>query len=171
MLDPSPPRRGVRTQAGAARFARLAEGETHAAVGYALIEEAGLSGLAAAQLVGRAGVPWSDRDHVVSELDGRIVRSAGPLAEGDAPVTRSADGSARSGVGGATTSGAGAGAGATRRGAQGTGRNPEEGGPGGGSTPGPRGRGGPPARHTYRGPAAEKNGGRRPFATQREETS
>ena len=79
VLDPSPPRRGVRTQAGAARFARLAEGETHAAIGYALIDEAGLSGLPVAQLVGRAGVPWSDRDRVVAELDGRIVRIGGTL--------------------------------------------------------------------------------------------
>ena len=79
VLDPSPPRRGVRTQAGAARFARLAEGETHAGVGYALIEEAGLSGLPVAQLVGRAGVPWSGRDDIVTELDGRIVRIGATL--------------------------------------------------------------------------------------------
>jgi len=73
VLDPAPPRRGVRTSAGAARFARLAEGETSAAISHAMIEEAGLSGLPVAQLVGRAGVPWSDRDRVVAELDGRIV--------------------------------------------------------------------------------------------------
>jgi selenocysteine-specific elongation factor len=74
VLDPWPPRRGVRTAAGAARFAQLADGTTHAAVAMAMIEEAGLSGLPDVQLVGRAGVPWTDRDRVVTELDGRIVR-------------------------------------------------------------------------------------------------
>jgi selenocysteine-specific elongation factor len=73
VLDPAPPRRGVRTPAGAARFARLAEEETPAAIGQAMIEEAGLSGLPVGQLVGRAGVTWSDRERVVAELDGRIV--------------------------------------------------------------------------------------------------
>jgi selenocysteine-specific elongation factor len=74
VLDPLPPRRGVRTLAGIARFARLAEAETHAAVALTMIEEAGLSGLPVVQLVGRAGVPWSDRDQVVAELDGRVVQ-------------------------------------------------------------------------------------------------
>ena len=73
VLDPLPPRRGVRTPAGAARFARLAEGQPNAAISDAMIEEAGLSGLPVAQLVGRAGVPWIDRDRVVAELDGRSV--------------------------------------------------------------------------------------------------
>jgi selenocysteine-specific elongation factor len=79
VLDPFPPRRGVRTQAGAARFARLAEDESHAAVAYTLIEEGGLSGLPVAQLLGRAGVPWSTRDQVVAELDRRVVRIGGTL--------------------------------------------------------------------------------------------
>ena len=74
VLDPLPPRRGVRTLAGIARFARLAEAETHAAVAQTLIEEAGLSGLPVVHLVGRAGVPWSDRDQVVAELDGRVAQ-------------------------------------------------------------------------------------------------
>lgn len=74
VLDPLPPRRGVRTLAGSARFARLAEADTHAAVAQTLIEEAGLSGLPVVQLVGRAGVPWTDRDRVVAELDGRVVQ-------------------------------------------------------------------------------------------------
>ena len=39
-----------------------------------MIEEAGLSGLAEVQLVGRAGVPWTDRDRIVAELDSRIIR-------------------------------------------------------------------------------------------------
>ena len=74
VLDPLPPRRGVRTPAGIARFARLAEADTHAAVALTMIEEAGLNGLPLVQVVGRAGVPWSDRDQVVAELDGRVVQ-------------------------------------------------------------------------------------------------
>jgi len=74
VLDPLPPRRGVRTPAGAARFAQLAEGTTQADVVMAMIEEAGLSGLPEVQLVGRAGVPWTDRDRVAAWLDSRIVR-------------------------------------------------------------------------------------------------
>jgi len=79
VLDPLPPRRGVRTAAGAARFAQLAEGKTQAEVAMAMIEEAGLSGLPVAQLVSRAGVPWTDRDRVVAELDSRIVRIGSSL--------------------------------------------------------------------------------------------
>ena len=79
VLDPFPPRRGVRTPAGAARFARLAEGEPDAVISYAMTEEAGLSGLAVAQLAGRAGVSWSDRDRVVAELEGRVVRIGSTL--------------------------------------------------------------------------------------------
>jgi len=74
VLDPLPPRRGVRTRAGIARFARLAEGEPHAAVALTMIEEAGLSGLPVVQLVRRAGVPWSHGDQVLAELDGRAVQ-------------------------------------------------------------------------------------------------
>ena len=74
VLDPLPPRRGVRTPAGAARFAQLAEGTTQAAVAMAMIEEAGLSGLPEVQLAGRAGVLWTDRGRVVAELESRIVR-------------------------------------------------------------------------------------------------
>jgi selenocysteine-specific elongation factor len=74
VLDPAPPRRGVRTAAGIARFARLAEAETPAEVALTMIEEAGLSGLPVGQLVRRAGVPWSHGDEVRAELDGRAVQ-------------------------------------------------------------------------------------------------
>jgi selenocysteine-specific elongation factor len=56
------------------RFARLASTEPLATVALTLIEEAGLAGLPAVQLVGRAGVPWSGREQLVAELDGRIVQ-------------------------------------------------------------------------------------------------
>ena len=79
VLDPLPPRKGVRTPAGAARFAKLAEGEPEAAVAMAMVEEAGLSGLPVVQLVGRAGVAWTDRDRVIAELNGRIVRIGSTL--------------------------------------------------------------------------------------------
>jgi selenocysteine-specific elongation factor len=78
VLDPLPPRRGVRTLAGIARFARLAEEETRAAVVLTMIEEAGLGGLPVVQLVGRAGVQWAVREQVVAELDGRVVQ-IGPV--------------------------------------------------------------------------------------------
>jgi selenocysteine-specific elongation factor len=74
VLDPLPPRRGVRTSAGIARFARLAEAEPPAAVALTMIEEAGLSGFPVGQLVRRAGVPWSHGDEVRAELDGRAVQ-------------------------------------------------------------------------------------------------
>jgi selenocysteine-specific elongation factor len=74
VLDPLPPRRGVRTSAGIARFARLAEAEPPAAVALTMIEEAGLSGLPVGQLVRRAGVPWSRGNEVRAELDGRAVQ-------------------------------------------------------------------------------------------------
>ena len=74
VLDPRPPRRGVRTPAGIARFAKLSEADSTAAAVMTMIEEAGLSGLPVAQLVGRAGVRWSDRDQLVAQLDGRVVQ-------------------------------------------------------------------------------------------------
>ena len=66
VLDPAPPRRGVRTPAAAARFEKLA-GEDADAV-QATVDEAGLAGLPLAQLHGRAGVPWSGRDAVLRDL-------------------------------------------------------------------------------------------------------
>jgi selenocysteine-specific elongation factor len=74
VLDPLPPRRGVRTRAGIARFARLADTESPAAVALTMIEEGGLGGLPVVQLVGRAGVPWSGREQLVAELGGRVAQ-------------------------------------------------------------------------------------------------
>jgi selenocysteine-specific elongation factor len=92
VLDPLPPRRGIRTPAGIARFARIAESEPDAAVALAMIDEAGLKGLPVVQLVGRAGVPWTGRDQVVAELEGRAVQigtvlvSAATLAAAEAAM-------------------------------------------------------------------------------------
>lgn len=77
VLDPLPPRRGARTPAGIARFVALSDADTHAAM--AMIEEAGLPGLPVEQLVGRAGVQWSDRDRVVAQLGARAVPIGGAL--------------------------------------------------------------------------------------------
>jgi selenocysteine-specific elongation factor len=77
VLDPVPPRRGLRTAAGAARFARLGHvGADAADAVMAMVDETGLAGLPIAQLVGRAGVPWDARDGLVDRLvqDGHAVR-------------------------------------------------------------------------------------------------
>ena len=79
VLDPLPPRRGVRTPAGAARFAQLAEGEPPSAVVMAMIDEADLAGLPIVQLVGRAGVPAQDHDRIVAELGARVARIGATL--------------------------------------------------------------------------------------------
>ena len=74
VLDPLPPRKGVRSAAGIARFTRLAEAEPHAAVALTMIEEAGLSGMPVTQLVRRAGVPWGQDGQVLADIGGRAVR-------------------------------------------------------------------------------------------------
>jgi len=66
ILDPCPPRRGVRTPAGIARFAKLAKSDLDAVM--AMIDEAGLSGLPVAQLTGRAGIAWDDRQGLIDRL-------------------------------------------------------------------------------------------------------
>ena len=66
ILDPWPPRRGVRTAAGLARFARLSQSDSDAAM--VMVEEAGLSGLPVAHLTGRAGVAWDERHDLVARL-------------------------------------------------------------------------------------------------------
>jgi selenocysteine-specific elongation factor len=72
ILDPLPPRRGVRTAIGIARFARLSEADTDRSTAVmAMADEAGLAGLPLAQLVGRAGVPWDARASLVDELSRR----------------------------------------------------------------------------------------------------
>ena len=66
ILDPLPPRRGVRTAAGIARLTRLLQSDEDAVM--AAIEEAGLCGLALAQLIGRLGVAWHQRQAIVDRL-------------------------------------------------------------------------------------------------------
>src|SRR5262245_35635676 len=63
ILDPTPPRRGVRTAAGIARLGRLLESDQAAVM--AAIETAGLSGLLLAQLTGRMGVAQDQRQVIV----------------------------------------------------------------------------------------------------------
>lgn len=80
VLDPLPPRRGARTPAGTARFAKLSEADPHAATAVmVMIEEAELSGLPVEQLVGRAGAEWSDRHRVVAQLGAHAVPIGGVL--------------------------------------------------------------------------------------------
>jgi selenocysteine-specific elongation factor len=77
VLDPSPPRRGVRTAAAASRFARLSAGETDAVL--SMVEESGLQGLPKPHLHGRAGVAWDERDRFVDAL----ARSGAVVVLGD----------------------------------------------------------------------------------------
>jgi len=66
ILDPSPPRRGVRTAAGHARFTRLSASGAEAVM--TMVDEAGLSGLPVSLLTGRAGVGLGEREALVNEL-------------------------------------------------------------------------------------------------------
>jgi selenocysteine-specific elongation factor len=93
ILDPSPPRRGVRTAAGRARIARLAGSDGDAVM--VMIGEAGLTGMPVSQIIGRAGVPWDlhraliDRltqQGDVREIDGVLVAVSNLLAAEDAVV-------------------------------------------------------------------------------------
>jgi selenocysteine-specific elongation factor len=81
VLDPVPPRKGVRTPAGRARFALLAErGDAFDAVAV-MIEEAGLAGLPLGQLGARAGVRFEDQAALVARLEaaGRATNVSGHL--------------------------------------------------------------------------------------------
>ncbi|HEY6617702.1 MAG TPA: selenocysteine-specific translation elongation factor, partial [Vicinamibacterales bacterium] len=66
ILDPLPPRRGVRTAAGIARLQRLRQSEQDAVM--AAIEEAGLCGMPLPQLSGRMGVASNQRQALVERL-------------------------------------------------------------------------------------------------------
>jgi selenocysteine-specific elongation factor len=68
VLDPAPPRTGVRTVAGRARFAKL-RGQGDAALA-ALVEESGVEGFAVAALATRAGVPVDRLEETVGRLVG-----------------------------------------------------------------------------------------------------
>jgi selenocysteine-specific elongation factor len=66
ILDPLPPRRGVRTVAGIARLERLLQSEQDGVM--AAIDESGLCGLLLPQLSGRMGVAWDQRQALVGRL-------------------------------------------------------------------------------------------------------
>jgi selenocysteine-specific elongation factor len=66
ILDPLPPRRGVRTAAGIARLARLMKSDQDAVM--VAIEHAGLDGLPLPRLGGRLGVPWDQRQAIADTL-------------------------------------------------------------------------------------------------------
>jgi selenocysteine-specific elongation factor len=72
VLDPDPPRAGVRTAAGVARFAALAMPDTghddHAALAW-MVREAGAAGVPAAALVARGGVSASRLSAAVETLE------------------------------------------------------------------------------------------------------
>ena len=81
VLDPAPPRKGVRTPAGRARFAALAErGDAFDAVGV-MIEEAGLAGFPLGRLGARAGVRFEDQSALLARLEasGRATNISGHL--------------------------------------------------------------------------------------------
>ena len=79
ILDPCPPRRGVRTAAGLARFSRIATSERDAVM--VMIDEAGLSGLPVSQLTGRAGAPGDERQALLDILTrgGQVIEISGVL--------------------------------------------------------------------------------------------
>jgi selenocysteine-specific elongation factor len=76
VLDPSPPRRGVRTAAAAARFERLAGSDADAVL--TMTEESALQGFPLAQVHGRAGLALDRGDAVVDAL----VRSGSAVVRG-----------------------------------------------------------------------------------------
>jgi selenocysteine-specific elongation factor len=96
VLDPLPPRRGIRTATAAARLERIRPTTpAEAAVGRpdatrddealtAMIEEAGMAGFPIAQLASRAGVPSGRHDQLVRGLEqsGRAVCIGGALFDG-----------------------------------------------------------------------------------------
>ena len=76
VLDPAPPRKGVRTAAGQARFASIGEQRDPLQAVAVMIDEAGLAGFAVAGLAGRAGVRHEHQDALMSRLEesGRAFR-------------------------------------------------------------------------------------------------
>jgi selenocysteine-specific elongation factor len=88
VLDPDPPRTGVRTAAAAARWAALAmpaEDQEDERARAWMVREAGAAGLPVSALVSRAGVPASDLAEAVAALE----RAGAAVVAGDrlvAPV-------------------------------------------------------------------------------------
>jgi selenocysteine-specific elongation factor len=66
VLDPSPPRRGVRNPAGQTRLARLTGSDVDALA--VMTSETGLSGLPVSQVIARAGVPLATHRAVIDDL-------------------------------------------------------------------------------------------------------
>ena len=81
VLDPLPPRKGVRTPAGRARFASVAEQQDALDAVAVMIGEAGLAGFPLAQLGARAGVRAEQQDGLIARLEqaGRATRFAAHL--------------------------------------------------------------------------------------------
>src|SRR5262245_6709324 len=77
VLDPQPPRKGVRTPAGQARLASIAERNDPFDAVCVMVEERGLAGFPIAALGGRAGVRYEDQNALISRFDtsGRAIRS------------------------------------------------------------------------------------------------
>ena len=77
VLDPQPPRKGVRTPAGQARLASIAERNDPFDAVCVMVEESGLAGFPIAALGGRAGVRYEDQNALIScfETSGRAIRS------------------------------------------------------------------------------------------------
>jgi selenocysteine-specific elongation factor len=81
VLDPLPPRKGVRTASGRARFASIAERADAFDAVATMIDEAGLSGFPVEQLGGRAGVAFEQQDALRRRLEesGRVTRFSSHL--------------------------------------------------------------------------------------------
>ena len=81
VLDPRPPKKGVRTPAGQARFAAIAERPDTVEALATMIDEAGLAGFPLAELGGRAGVRQDQQEALIARLEAsnRVTRLTGYL--------------------------------------------------------------------------------------------
>jgi selenocysteine-specific elongation factor len=81
VLDPAPPKKGVRTAAGQARFAAIAERADAFDAVATMIDEAALAGFPRAQLGGRAGVAHDQQEALIARLEqsGRATQFPGHL--------------------------------------------------------------------------------------------
>ena len=81
VLDPRPPKKGVRTPAGQARFAAIAERPDTVDALATMVDEAGLAGFPLAELGGRAGVRQDQQEALIARLEAsnRATRLTGYL--------------------------------------------------------------------------------------------
>ncbi|HSL23288.1 MAG TPA: selenocysteine-specific translation elongation factor [Vicinamibacterales bacterium] len=80
VLDPQPPRSGVRTEAGRRRFGALDPVRTSAQVAHALVEESGAGGLSVTALGARLGIARGEVDDIGRQLSTQgIARDVGGL--------------------------------------------------------------------------------------------